>query len=73
MHEVIDSFFHTIREKELDVKSLEEEQIKSIIEKIIEEKLSFAKYYIFGSSDKFKILTLKLKRVIFTSMNPSPF
>ena len=68
MHEVIDSFFHTIREKELDVKSLEEEQIKSIIEKIIEEKLSFAKYYIFGSSDKFKILTLKLKRVIFTSM-----
>ena len=68
MHEVIDSFFHTIREKELDVKSLEEEQIKSIIEEIIEEKLSFAKYYIFGSSDKFKILTLKLKRVIFTSM-----
>ncbi len=68
MHEVIDSFFHTIREKELDVKSIEEEQIKSIIEEIIEEKLSFAKYYIFGSSEKFKILTLKLKRVIFTSM-----
>lgn len=68
MHEVIDSFFHVIREKELDVKNIEEEQIKNIIEEIIEEKLSFAKYYIFGSSEKFKILTLKLKRVIFTSM-----
>lgn len=68
MHEVIDSFFHIIREKELDIKNIEEEQIKNIIEEIIEDKLSFAKYYIFGSSEKFKILTLKLKRVILTSM-----
>lgn len=68
MHEVIDEFFHLLRERELEVKELEEEQIRSIVNEIIEEKLGLAKYYIFTSSDKFKILTSQLKRVIFQSM-----
>lgn len=68
MHEVIDEFFSLTRQKELDIKELNEEQIQSLIDEIIEEKLSFAKYYVFTSSDKFKVLTNKLKRVIFKSM-----
>lgn len=68
MHEVIDSFFNLIRERNIEINELEEEKIYSIIEEIIEEKLSFSKYYIFTSNNKFKILTNKLKRVVFQSM-----
>lgn len=68
MHEVIDEFFHLLREREMEVKNLQEEQIKTIVNEIIEEKLGLAKYYIFTSSDKFKVLTNQLKRVIFQSM-----
>jgi len=68
MHEVIDQFFGLIRERSLDIKNLEDEQIKIIIEEIINEKLGLAKYYIFRSSDKFKVLTNKLKRVVIKSM-----
>lgn len=68
MHEVIDEFFSLTREKEISIKNIEEDQIKNIIEEIINEKLGLAKYYIFTSSNKFKVLTNKLKRVIFKSM-----
>ena len=68
MHEVIDTFFSIIREEELEIKELEDEQIKNIIEKIIDEKLGLCKYYIFTSSDRFKILTNKLKRVVMQSI-----
>lgn len=68
MHEVIDDFFHMLREKNIEINELDEEQINKITEEIIDEKLELSKYYIFTSSDKFKILTNKLKRVIFKSM-----
>ena len=68
MHEVIDTFFSVVREKDLNLKCLEDEQIEEIVEEIINEKLGLAKYYIFTSSDKFKVLTNKLKRVVIKSM-----
>lgn len=64
MHEVIDEFFSLMRQKGLNIKELEDEQVKKIVEEIINEKLGLAKYYIFTSSEKFKVLTNKLKRVV---------
>ena len=68
MHEVIDEFFHLIRERNIEINELEEEQIYNIVDEIIDEKLELSKYYIFTSSDKFKILTNKLKKVLLKSM-----
>ena len=68
MHETIDEFFNIMREKGIKVKELEEEQIDEIVDKIIEEKLSLGKNYIFTSTDKYKVLTNRLKRVIKKSM-----
>ena len=68
MHDVIDTFFKTIREKELDVKKITEDQTYELIDKIVEEKLSISKNYIFTSTDKYKLLTRRLKRVIQKSM-----
>lgn len=68
MHETIDEFFTTVKERNLDVKTLEEDEIYKIIEEIINEKLHLNKNYIFTSTDKYKILAIRLKKVIFRSM-----
>lgn len=68
MHEVIDTFFHLLRERQIEIKDLEEEQMKGIVGEVVEEKLGLSKYYIFTSSDKFKVLTNQLKRVVLQSI-----
>ncbi len=68
MHEVIDTFFSMLKERDLKVKELKDEEIEKIVEEIIEEKLGLEKYYLLTSSDKFKILTIKLKRAVEKSM-----
>lgn len=69
IHEVIDSFFTYLEEKELSVKELTEEQVKSITEEIVSEKLALKKYDIFQSIPKYRILAQRLKRVVTKSMN----
>lgn len=64
MHDVIDTFFKTVRENGLTVKELEEEHIEKFIDKIINDKLSYAKNYIFTSTDRYKVLTNRLKRLL---------
>ena len=68
MHETIDTFFHILREKNLEIGEMEDEQIYEIIEQIINEKLGLSKYYVFTSNEKFNVLTNKLKKVVFQSM-----
>lgn len=68
MHEVIDSFFGEIESKSINVKDLLEENIKEIVNRIIDEILKTSKYYIFLSTSKFSILTRKLKNVIVESI-----
>ena len=68
MHEVIDSFFTLTRERGINVKQIEDEEIEKIISEIIEEKLGLSKYYIFTSSEKFIVLTNKLKKVVMQSI-----
>ncbi len=68
MHDVIDTFFNNIKEKSYNIKELTDEQIQELVEEIIEEKLGLNKNYIFSSSPKYKSLSMRLKRVIFRSM-----
>ena len=69
MHEVIDSFFTKIEEKELDVKNISKEELFRIVSEIINEKLGMSKNYIFSSSPKFIVLTRRLKNVVYESIN----
>ncbi len=68
MHEVIDEFFDTVKEKEIGIRNLEKDDIKQIVNAIIEEKLNLKKNYIFSSTPKFIVLTNKLKKVILQSI-----
>ena len=79
MHEVIDEFFETIKQKgknltdysnygEPEDLQAKEEEIKQIINQIIEEKLKENKNYVFTSSKKYKLLVERLKRIIFKAL-----
>ena len=68
MHEVIDEFFDTVKQKDIILKDISKEEIKQIVNRIIEEKLSLKKNYIFTSTPKFIVLTNKLKKVILQSI-----
>lgn len=64
MHEVIDSFFKRVK----DVKNITEEEMKKVIDEIIEEELSLKKNYIFTATAKYRTLVKRLKKVIYLSM-----
>ena len=68
MHDVIDTFFKTVREQGLKIKEIEETKVEEIINEIVEDKLSLGKNYILTSTDKYKVLTRRLKRVILKSI-----
>ena len=68
MHEVIDDFFEKIKNKELDVKTITNEDIEKVVKEIVNEKIKLARNAIFRSSKKFKILLLKLNKVLTKSI-----
>ena len=68
MHDVIDSFFDKLQERDIKIKGLEQEDIDKIVDEIINEKLSLKKNYIFTSIPKYIVLANRLRKVIKKSM-----
>lgn len=68
MHDVIDTFFKYIQEKEINIDELDEETLKKVIYDIIEEKLNMSKNYIFTSTPKYIVLTKRLAKVVYESI-----
>ena len=68
MHDIIDTFFEEIKELDLNIREIEDEQTKKIVDEIIEEKLNLQENYIFTSSAKFRSQTIRLKRLILKAM-----
>lgn len=64
MHDVIDDFFELLKEKNLSVKEIEDEEVEKIIEEILNNKLELKQNYIFNSIPKYVVLTKRLKKVI---------
>lgn len=69
MHEVIDEVFSKIEDNEFDVKTITQDELYEIIEEIIMSKLGMNKNYIFTSSPKFIVLTNRLKKVVYESID----
>ena len=68
MHDVIDSVFTKIEEKELDVKTITKEELATVVNNIINEKLGITKNYVFSSSAKYVVLTKRLKKTVLQSI-----
>lgn len=64
MHDVIDSFFGKLEERNIKVKELEKEELEDIVQEIIEEKLQLKRNYIFTSIPKYRVLADRLRKVI---------
>lgn len=64
MHETIDQFFEQVKEQELGLAEIEEEQIYQIVSEIIEKNLQLSKNFIFSSTAKYKALVKRLKRIV---------
>ena len=64
MHEVIDQFFQETKSRNVSIKTIDEQTIKDIVDKIIVEKLQDGKNYIFIATKKYQLLVIRLKRII---------
>ena len=67
MHDIIDDFFGLLKEKNVSVKGIEDEQIEKIIEEILNNKLLLKQNYIFNSIPKYIVLTKRLKKVVIST------
>lgn len=68
MHDVIEDFFEKVKNKEIQIKEISEDEIEKIVHNIIMEKLLLAKNALFTSSKKFSILLRKLQKVVTESI-----
>ena len=68
MHEVIDLFFKSIDEQNINIKEMEDEDVYRIVSSIINELLDTSRYYKFTSTAKFRLLTRRLKKVIYNTI-----
>lgn len=66
MHEVIDEFFKAY--EDVYLREVSDEEIQNSIYEIIDKKLNLPKNYIFTSTPKFVNMTLRLKKVIVSSI-----
>ena len=64
MHDIIDDFFELLKEKNISVKEIEDDEIDKIIEDILNNKLLLKQNYIFNSIPKYVVLTKRLKKVV---------
>ena len=68
MHDVINTFFEEINNLGIKLNNISDDEIEKIINKIINEKLLNENNYIFTSSEKYKLLVQRLKRIIIKSL-----
>ena len=64
MHETIDEFFDYVKQKNLNLSELEEDEILKIVSKIIDEDLNLEKNRIFTTTARYKVLVRRLKRIV---------
>ena len=64
MHQTIDEFFDYVKQENLELADLEEEQIKQIVSSIIDNNLHLSKNFIFTATAKYKVLVTRLKRIV---------
>lgn len=64
MHETIDEFFDYVKQENLNLAELEEDEILKMVSKIIDEDLNLEKNRIFTTTAKYKVLVRRLKRIV---------
>ena len=68
MHDVIDNFFETLEEREINIKEITDEEIEEIVAEVVQERLAQNRNYIFSANAKYKVLTARLQKVVTMSI-----
>ena len=68
MHDVINTFFIEINYSENKLINITDKEIEEKINKIVDEKLLKNTNYIFNATEKYKLLVVRLKRIIVKSL-----
>ncbi len=68
IHEVIDEFFENVKQTEKKLEEITEEEMSQIIDQIIDNKLLQNRNYIFTSTAKYRVLVIRLKKMIKKAM-----
>ena len=64
MHETIDEFFGYVKQEDLNLAEIDEEQIFKIVSKIVDEDLNLGKNFAFTATAKYKVLVRRLKKIV---------
>ena len=66
MHEIIDEFFKKVKEENIELIDLLEEdaKIQELVKGVIKDKLEMGKKYTFVATPKYKILVKRLERIV---------
>ena len=66
MHEIIDQFFKTIKEENIKLQDLinEDQKIIEIVKKLVNENLENGRNYSFKETAKYKVLVKRLQRIL---------
>lgn len=68
MHDVIDNFFGIIEERKINLKEITDEELEKIVAEIVNEKLKLNRNYIFTTTEKYKVLSNRLQKVVTMSV-----
>ena len=68
MHDVIDNFFGVIEERNINLKEITDEELEKIVAEIVSEKLKLNRNYIFTTTEKYKVLSNRLQKVVTMSV-----
>ena len=68
MHDVIDNFFGIIEERNINLKEITDEELEKIVAEIVNEKLKLNRNYIFTTTEKYKVLSNRLQKVVTMSV-----
>ena len=68
MHDVIDNFFGIIEERNINLKEITDEELEKIVAEIVSEKLKLNRNYIFTTTEKYKVLSNRLQKVVTMSV-----
>ena len=68
MHDVIDNFFGVIEERNINLKEITDEELDKIVAEIVSEKLKLNRNYIFTTTEKYKVLSNRLQKVVTMSV-----
>lgn len=68
MHDIIDNFFGIIEERNINLKEITDEELEKIVAEIVNEKLKLNRNYIFTTTEKYKVLSNRLQKVVTMSV-----